>query len=430
MCNDRFRMILFFLLLANNVFSMEFTPLEELKLLPIDPAIVKAFSTSNASLSEFVLAWRQRTPAQKRFMVCALERRQDRLIPVGIVVDQIDETDRTFSGQILLNSLDLDDSRVIGSGAVTTECVVDWSYIDLWTLKGGLAWREFFRRGNEQVKYKVFDIQSQLFLLESPENQTDVHRQLLRSIINDDDIVHTQLLEIAPLSPVPLNAPPFSKGSMIVPYSFEIQDYVSMFGSYRLIKNLQERSWFDFDVKYPPVVNAAMFNNPGAVKAFVESGVSVNTAAYTDETLVSAAVAFGCKETVRWLLENGANVNQVDNGGRNALWGVSDLETAQWIIDAGVDLRHLTDSGRDLFSSFLEEGRFEIAQLLVDRGVGDQATLDRAKPSGTPEQRGQAIVYEDATESERADIDVRNAIDYGLVLPFRSINLRTGKIDY
>jgi hypothetical protein len=166
------------------------------------------------------------------------------------------------------------------------------------------------------------------------------------------------------------------------------------------------------------------------VKAFVESSVSVNTAAYTDETLVSAAVAFGCKETVRWLLENGANVNQVDNGGRNALWGVSDTETAQWIIDAGVDLRHLTDSGRDLFSSFLEEGRFEIAQLLVDRGVGDQATLDRAKPSGTPEQRGQAIVYEDATESERADIDARNAIDYGLVLPFRSINLRTGKIDY
>ena len=97
------------------------------------------------------------------------------------------------------------------------------------------------------------------------------------------------------------------------------------------------------------------------VKAFVESSVSVNTAAYTDETLVSAAVTFGCKETVRWLLENGANVNQVDNGGRNALWGVSDTETAQWIIDAGVDLRHLTDSGRDLFSSFLEEGRFEIA---------------------------------------------------------------------
>ena len=76
-------MILFFLLLANNVFSMEFTPLEELKLLPIDPAVVKAFSTSNASLSEFVLAWRQRAPAQKRFMVCELERRQDRQIPVG-----------------------------------------------------------------------------------------------------------------------------------------------------------------------------------------------------------------------------------------------------------------------------------------------------------------------------------------------------------
>jgi hypothetical protein len=266
--------------------------------------------------------------------------------------------------------------------------------------------------------------------LESPSNQTEADRELLRSIVDDKDIALEKLLEIAPLSPVPLNAPPFSKGSMILPYSFEIQDYVSMFGSYRLIKNLHERSWFDFEVKYPPVVNAAMFNNLGAVKAFVESGVSVNTAAYTDETIVSAAVAFGCKETVRWLLENGANVNQVDNGGRNALWGVSDFEMATWIIDAGVDLRHLTHSGRDLFSSMLEEGRFEIAQLLVDRGAGDQATLDRAKPSGTPEQRGRAVVYEDATESERADIDVRNSIDYGLVLPFRSINLRTGKIDY
>ena len=217
---------------------------------------------------------------------------------------------------------------------------------------------------------------------------------------------------------------------MILPYSFEIQDYVSMFGSYQLIKNLHERSWFDFDVKYPPVVNAAMFNNLGAVKAFVESGISVNVASYTHATMIKKAADFGCKQTIRWLVDNGADVNLVDNSGRNALWGVSDTETAQWIIDAGVDLRHLTDSGRDLFSSFLEEGRFEIAQLLVDRGVGDQATLDRAKPSGTPEQRGQAIVYEDATESERADIDVRNAIDYGLVLPFRSINLRTGKIDY
>jgi hypothetical protein len=253
-------MILFFLLLVYNVFSMEFTPLEELKLLPIDPAVVKAFSTSNASLSEFVLAWRQRTPAQKRFMVCALERRQDRLIPVGIVVDQIDETDRTFSGQILLNSLDLDDSRVIGSGVVTEECVVDWSYIDLWTLKGGLAWREFFRRGNKQVKYKVFDIQSQLFLLESPENQTDVHRQLLRSIINDDDMVLTQLLQIAPLEQVPLNTPPFEKRGPIRPYASEIQEYVAMFGSYRLVKNLQDRHWFDFDVDYPPIVTSAMFN--------------------------------------------------------------------------------------------------------------------------------------------------------------------------
>jgi len=50
-----------------------------------------AIEQSRSTLPEFVASFQNRSKAQSRFLVCGLERQEDRLVPVGVLVDRIEQ---------------------------------------------------------------------------------------------------------------------------------------------------------------------------------------------------------------------------------------------------------------------------------------------------------------------------------------------------
>jgi|SRR5438874_10520744 len=104
---------------------------------------------------------------------------------------------------------------------------------------------------------------------------------------------------------------------------------------------------------YPPVELAIFFRHPALARELIERGADVNAAAKNPQRVapVHAAVTVGDFETMRLLLERGANPNARQESGFTALHGAAghgDVEMAKLLLKHGADAKARIDDGKDV----------------------------------------------------------------------------------
>lgn len=93
--------------------------------------------------------------------------------------------------------------------------------------------------------------------------------------------------------------------------------------------------------------------------------------AHADSLLLSAA-RHGPADTVKLLLDNGADMNAVSLKGKSALYVASErgsVEIVTLLLDRGADVNAFSPKGESALYIATETGRVEIVTLLLDRGA-------------------------------------------------------------
>ena len=106
------------------------------------------------------------------------------------------------------------------------------------------------------------------------------------------------------------------------------------------------------DDGYPILGLAIFFKHPELARELIERGADVNAAAKNPQRVapVHAAVSLGDFETMRLLLERGANPNAQQESNFTALHGAAahgDVEMTKLLLQFGADPKALTSDGKD-----------------------------------------------------------------------------------
>lgn len=122
--------------------------------------------------------------------------------------------------------------------------------------------------------------------------------------------------------------------------------------------SLQRRS----DDGFPPLGYAIFFRHPSLARTLIERGADVNAVADNAQRIapVHAAASVGDVETMRLLLDRGADPNARQHGGFtpiHAAGGNGDVAMAELLIARGADRNARTDDGKDAAALAAERGR-------------------------------------------------------------------------
>jgi ankyrin repeat protein len=103
-------------------------------------------------------------------------------------------------------------------------------------------------------------------------------------------------------------------------------------------------------------------------------------------TPLMQAVLYGDSESMRWLLENGADPNIRNEAGATALmWAVDDLEKTRLLIEHGANVNARSDDGRTPLLIAAEQfGNSAVVKLLLDRGASISAKSPTVIGYATP----------------------------------------------
>src|SRR5205814_9753974 len=112
---------------------------------------------------------------------------------------------------------------------------------------------------------------------------------------------------------------------------------------------------------FPPVGYAIFFRHPSLARALIERGADVTAAAENAQRVapVHAAASVGDVETMRLLLERGADANARQHNSfvpLHAAAGNGDLDMARLLVARGADHHARTDDGKDAAAIAAERG--------------------------------------------------------------------------
>ncbi len=109
-------------------------------------------------------------------------------------------------------------------------------------------------------------------------------------------------------------------------------------------------------------------------------------------TPLMQAALYGDADSVRLLLEQGADPNIKNDAGATALmWAVDDLEKTRLLVEHGADVNARSDDGRTPLLIAVRFGNIEVVKLLIDRGADLSAK--------SPESRGYAAALSEAAQT-------------------------------
>ena len=116
----------------------------------------------------------------------------------------------------------------------------------------------------------------------------------------------------------------------------------------------------------------------------IRNGTNVNKKFDGGGNFLMAASALGCTETVRILIDAGANLNARSDDGINdgitalmAASGEGHTETARMLIDAGANVNAKDDKGWTALMFASRLGHTETARMLIDAGANVNAKNDK-----------------------------------------------------
>jgi len=120
---------------------------------------------------------------------------------------------------------------------------------------------------------------------------------------------------------------------------------------------------------FPPLGYAIFFRHPTLARALIERGADVNAAAENAQHVapIHAAASVGDIETIRLLLDRGADPNARQQAGLTPLHAAAhngDLEMAKLLVARGADRHVRTDDGKDAAAIAAERGRGEFVAWL------------------------------------------------------------------
>ena len=115
-----------------------------------------------------------------------------------------------------------------------------------------------------------------------------------------------------------------------------------------------------------------------ALKEAIAAGIDLDARDALGETLLHYAASWGGAESVRVLLDAGADVNVLSHNGQTPLFNVvvcnGDAETAALLIAAGCNLNVKDWQGVTVLDVVISNGNVDVAKLLIDAGA--EATED------------------------------------------------------
>jgi ankyrin repeat protein len=146
--------------------------------------------------------------------------------------------------------------------------------------------------------------------------------------------------------------------------------------------------WYDAVRGAGPHVQALLVENPAGVNLRDRRG---------GVTPLMHAAALGSIETMRALLDKGADVNAKSAAGATALmWAAADPAKVKLLVERGADVKAVSESGRTvLLLAAMSDQSAETVRLLLERGA-DAKVLDREQTSTLV-----AAAYGNDTESLR-----------------------------
>ena len=123
------------------------------------------------------------------------------------------------------------------------------------------------------------------------------------------------------------------------------------------------------DDGFPPLGLAIFFRHPALARTLIERGADVRAAADNAQRVapVHAAASVGDVETMRLLLDRGADPNARQQQGFTPLHGAAgngDVEMAKLLVSRGADRHARTDDGKDAAAIAAERGRGEFVAWL------------------------------------------------------------------
>lgn len=136
----------------------------------------------------------------------------------------------------------------------------------------------------------------------------------------------------------------------------------------------------DTEKSFTPLLNATQYGNFLAVKCLVENGANVNDVEYSGCTVLMYACSMfkGELNLVQYLVEKGANVNAVDNWGRNALMYAAEfgyLANVKYLHSKGAKLNIVTESGYSAVMLATRFGHIEVLKYLLAQGASSPDQL-------------------------------------------------------
>lgn len=121
----------------------------------------------------------------------------------------------------------------------------------------------------------------------------------------------------------------------------------------------------------PDLYGAIYANDAAKVKAAIKAGADANQMNWSGPALATAATS-GYANSVRALVESGANVNLKSPAGWNALMGAADnghLDIVKYLVSQKADIHAVTKQGRTALIRAAYHGQTAVIQYLLSQGA-------------------------------------------------------------
>lgn len=136
-----------------------------------------------------------------------------------------------------------------------------------------------------------------------------------------------------------------------------------------------------YEVSNEQFLRCAKQGNLEAVKLFIEAGININVRDMTEDGLGVTALINACDkqhvETVRYLLEQGADVNAVTDYGDTAIMisaSRGNFDIFSMCLDYGADIQRTRGySGASILHLAVYGKNLDIVKVLVDNGIDLEA---------------------------------------------------------